>query len=141
VRARNGEFTGKIHAAGGSTFDGQIEANGAIIHGATITDTIISVLGGTIGGFEIGETSLKALLKDENGEVIRNDDGEAYSTIELDGLNGKIYVGTSSNNENQIIIDGPNGVIRSRTYDNGINGWSISHNEAIFNNIVARGTL
>ena len=141
VRARNGEFTGKIHAAGGSTFDGQIEANGAIIHGATITDTIISVLGGTIGGFEIGETSLKALLKDENEEVIRNDDGEAYSTIELDGLNGKIYVGTSSNNENQIIIDGPNGVIRSRTYDNGINGWSISHNEAIFNNIVARGTL
>ena len=141
VKAKDGEFTGKIHAAGGSTFDGQIEANGAIIHGATITDTIISVLGGTVGGFEIGETSLKALLKDENGEVIRNDDGEAYSTIELDGLNGKIYVGTSSNNENQIIIDGPKGVISSRTYNSGRNGWSISHDEAIFNNITAQGTI
>lgn len=101
----------------------------------------ITAKAGEIGGFEIGETSLKALLKDENGEVIRNADGETYSTIELDGLNGKIYVGTSSNDENQIIIDGPNGVIRSRTYDGGINGWSISHNEAIFNNITAQGTI
>ena len=101
----------------------------------------ITAKAGEIGGFEIGETSLKALLKDENGEVIRNAEGETYSTIELDGLNGKIYVGISSNNENQIIIDGPNGVIKSRTYDGGINGWSISHEEAIFNNIVAQGTI
>ena len=142
VRARNGEFTGKIHAAGGSTFDGQIEANGAIIHGVTLTDVIIAKNGGRIGGFEIGENSLKALLKDGDGKPeIDENTGEAYSTIELDGSKGMIYVGESRNSKNQIVIDGPNGIIRSRTYDGGINGWSISHNEAIFNNIVARGTL
>lgn len=136
VRARNGEFTGKIHAAGGSTFDGQIEANGAIIHGVTLTDVIIAKNGGRIGGFVVDDESLKAYDNfDENDRPIGG------PTLELNAIEKKIYVGSTENNQNQIIIDGPEGIIKSSIYDNGINGWSISPEKAVFNDIVARGTL
>ena len=51
MKATDGEFTGIVHATGGS-FSGTIEAEKAVIKGATITGAIIAG-GGQIGGLEI----------------------------------------------------------------------------------------
>ena len=89
---------------------------------------------GEIGGFIIGKDSLKAVQQVENKSI---------TTIELNGAQGCIFIGESNdNNDNQIVIDGPAGEIYSKTGKEGITrNWSISGNEAIFNNIVARGSI
>lgn len=89
---------------------------------------------GEIGGFIIGEDSLKAVQQIEDKSI---------TTIELNGASGCIFIGESNdNNDNQIVIDGPAGEIYSKTGKDGITrNWSISGNEAIFNNIVARGSI
>ena len=93
--------------------------------------------GGTIGGFAIKGNSLRAVPVDEEGKPIIDYEG----SIELSGSNGKIFIGRSDNDSNRITIDGPNGTISSGVYNENSTGWSISHDEAIFNNIVARGSI
>ena len=53
MKATDGEFTGIVHATGGS-FSGTIEAEKAVIKGATITGAIIAG-GGQIGGLEVDQ--------------------------------------------------------------------------------------
>lgn len=73
MKATDGEFTGIVHATGGS-FSGTIEAEKAVIKGATITGAIIAG-GGQIGGLEIEQFvnqayEVKIEVIDDNGTSI-----------------------------------------------------------------------
>lgn len=100
-----------------------------------------------IGGFVISGTHFAS---SEGNSTLYLDGAEALirlgtsgSQIELRGAESKIYIGTDYSSEEtvgSITIDGNQGKIYSGAWGN-TQGWSITRDEAIFNNITARGSI
>lgn len=100
-----------------------------------------------IGGFIISGTHFTStegnstLYMDGANALIRL--GSVGSKIELRGSESSIYIGAdtfSDETVGQIIINGKEGRIESGKIGS-TQGWSITQNEAIFNNITARGSI
>ena len=153
---------GSIYVKEG-TFEGNITAKGGTIGGFNIRDRFIEsiytlngepilVLCGNgsresiIGGFKISGDFFKSktegiLLKGKEDTIIV---GKDKNRISLYGNEGRIVIekqqpGTDTS-LGAIVLDAASGSIYSTKYQQGL-GWSINENEAIFNNITARGSI
>ena len=161
INATSGSFTGEIHAESGE-FSGRIEANSGSIggfiiesgllksidennslqldgeNGKIIANNIELGVGAKISDYiNLGE-NVQLLNPRENNNnaflIVKNNDApviEFYDT-------GYMSIGEENKG---IIINGQNGSIYTSGFSNGGNGWSISPDKAIFNNITAMGSL
>lgn len=164
LEAASGTFTGTLSGADGN-FSGEITAEKGRIGGFTIQDgKLVSDATGTegpmisldgISGQAIAENIILgqgAIIKDYinlgNNVQLRNptEEDSNFITVEQDSktviqLNsqGKMLVGDTSS---QIVIDGALGKIYTKGYNDEINeGWSISKDFSVFNNITVRGSI
>ena len=149
----NGDFSGIITALKGSIggfdiIDGKMVSQSVNNFGALIT------LDGTNGKIiaENIELGTGAKIKDyirlgDNVELISPTDSNSNFIVvkkanipimKFDSL-GKITIGDENN---QIIADGANGKIYTKGYSDDINqGWSISKDTSVFNNVTIRGAI
>lgn len=86
------------------------------------------------------------IKNDAGAEVIKTgDDGNLEITGILNATGGNFSgtVNVGSENQDHIIIDGTNALIKTSTYQPGANwGWMINKDgDAVFNNITARGAI
>lgn len=154
--------TGSVYVKEGY-FEGDITAKAGTIGGFNIRDRFIEsihtlngepilVLCGDgsresiIGGFKISGDFFKS--KTEGIFLKGNEDtiiiGKDKNRISLYGNEGRIVIekqqpGTDTS-LGTIVLDAVSGSIYSTKYQQGL-GWSINENEAIFNNITARGSI
>ena len=116
VNATSGVFNGTVYATSGS-FTGTINATDGNFNGT------INANSGTIGGFKINEQQLY---------TYDSESGTQDNTIILSGAGKKITIG-------DIILDGRTSTISAGSIGNIL--FSIDPNQAIFNNIVAKGKI
>lgn len=138
INAEDGVFNGVVNATSGS-FTGTVNATSGVFNGTvyatngSFTGTINAVDGnfngtinansGTIGGFKINEQQLYTYDSEE---------GTQDNAIILSGANKKITIG-------DITLDGRTSTISAGPIGNIL--FSIDPNQAIFNNIIAKGKI
>lgn len=153
---------GSIYVKEG-TFEGNITAKAGTIGGFKIQDRFIEsihtlngepilVLCGdgsresVIGGFKISGDFFRSktegiFLKGAEDTIIV---GKDKNRISLYGNEGRIVIEKQQPGTNTslgaIVLEAASGSIYSTKYQQGL-GWSINENEAIFNNITARGSI
>ena len=157
-------------ANGTGHFQGEIVAQSGIIGGFLISNNYLEARTGTlvldgwqgkiqaskglIGGFQISNNyfesqnynSLRKGIRLDGQNAIIRLGSEQEQEIQLLGLEGKIIVkskaGSASSVFDSITIDAKTGSMYSYQYGSGLTaGWYIDSNEAIFNNITARGSI
>ena len=164
VEAFGGKFSGDISGSSG-TFSGSITGASGTIGGFLIEKgRLISIsidngtplielngeqgiikaknielgTGATIKDFiKLGENVILKNPKQVSEDFISVSSQEGIQTLSINST-GLINIG---NEQNRIILHGPEGIIYSANYKDNQTGWQISNKEAIFNNIVARGEL
>ena len=157
-------------ANGTGHFQGEIVAQSGIIGGFLISNNYLEARTGTlvldgwqgkiqaskglIGGFQISNNyfesqnynSLRKGIRLDGQNALIRLGSEQEQEIQLLGLEGKIIVksksGSASSVFDSITIDAKTGSMYSYQYGSGLTaGWYIDSNEAIFNNITARGSI
>lgn len=150
VYATDGEFTGTINAEKGNiggfeikdgylqSTSGDIKLNGA--EGKIFAQDIELGTGAKIRDYiELGDNVILSSTSSNNQTFIKVYKDKANNETSLSmNSNGIIEVGSG---ENKISINGQDGFIASQNYEEGSSGWRIDNSKAVFNDIVARGTI
>lgn len=158
VCATDGEFNGTVYATDGE-FSGKITALSGEIGGFTIEkDKLVSSgkeieLNGTEGSIyaknitlgegakiesfiKLGENvQLKSVGGEKSFLTVTND--ETGDTILNMNSLGEIQVGPD---KNRIFINGTEGIIYTSNFESG-QGWKISNEDSIFNDVIIRGSI
>lgn len=109
-------------------------------YGKIIANNIELGTGATIKDYiKLGDSILlRNLRSGTSGNFLEVKSGLGTELLTF-GSDGKIKVGSD---KNLIIIDGEEGTITSTNYLNdGFAGWSLSNEEAVFNNVTVRGEI
>lgn len=151
LEAASGNFSGEINANSGTIGGFQIakgklvsqDENSSIVldgnEGKILANNIDLGIGAHIDDYiEIGQY-VKLLNPEKNeGSFLNVKDDNGNKVLDFQ-QNGSLIIGQS--NSNQIKIDGLNNEIKGWNPAQGSINWSITPKEAIFNNVIVRGSI
>ena len=145
---RQGKFTGKIEAQSGEIGCFNITKNLLQSSKVDINGTPILKMDGAqgeiiVGNVKIGNNCIKigkneTVIIEGSSNFLRVQDMNENNILLMND-SGEIIVGDRTKGK-AIYIDGQEGVIKTDNYSSN-EGWSISSSEAVFNNVVVRGSI